>query len=500
MFTFLVDDYVVIDLSCGFGCCGSPAFYSLAGSVINDLYENTARDGLERGDGYSSGPTAINDRKFTSWNKHEEQGLGTTLGHRCWYGLTYNDKFAKANRTIEEIRSTNHASRMDLHKLLGVLRHIATCFPPARAFYQNVHVPAIASPSFGQRPLETEVCSTGRSVLGFRMVISSIETPGLRVLTYCQLERCGMGNLPETDRSTRELLAVTLNWMTTGSAVRVQEKNFKIAYATCQKYRVLGMKVGISALQHLIRVPTSVSPEFASSLPHFNQALCAIVGVHFQLMVAEEDADRFRSRKGTTSTNVLIASDWNLQVSYVYAGVEGSAHDSSVLSFSGFMRQVPVDYYVLADAGYALTNQVLTPYRGVRYHLKEWCSSGCRPKNPKELFNLKHSPARNVVERLIGVLKRRFRVLRQVNECELEVVKVTVFSCCCVRNFIRQVDSADNGEGFPGESQEDDDEDIIQFDFNTGSTWRDYMAHQMWSEYKRFLGDQNGIRIRAISS
>ncbi|GMF32417.1 unnamed protein product [Phytophthora fragariaefolia] len=132
--------------------------------------------------------------------------------------------------------------------------------------------------------------------------------------------------------------------------------------------------------------------------------------------------------------------------------------------------------------------------------LNEWGSSGSQPKTPKELFNLKHSSARNVVERLIGVLKRRFRVLRQANECELDIVKATIFSCCCAHNIIRQVDSADNGEDSPGKSQENVDEDIIQFDFNTGSTWRDYMAQQMWAEYKRCLEDQNGIRRRAISS
>lgn len=40
MFAFVFDDYVVIDMSCGFGWCGSPAFYSLAGTVINDIYES----------------------------------------------------------------------------------------------------------------------------------------------------------------------------------------------------------------------------------------------------------------------------------------------------------------------------------------------------------------------------------------------------------------------------------------------------------------------------
>ena len=33
------------------------------------------------------------------------------------------------------------------------------------------------------------------------------------------------------------------------------------------------------------------------------------------------------------------------------------------------------------------------------------------PKNPKELFNLRHAQLRNVVERIFGMLKRKFRIL-----------------------------------------------------------------------------------------
>ncbi|KAE8958687.1 hypothetical protein PR002_g30789, partial [Phytophthora rubi] len=292
--------------------------------------------------------------------------------------------------------------------------------------------------------------------------------------------------ITEPVRSKRELLGVTLDWLATGSSVRAQEDKFKIAYSTCHKYRTLGMMAIIGSLQHLISLPSEVCPEFALRCPHFNQALCAIDGVHFQLQVAEEDASPFRSRKGTTTTNVLIASDWNLQVAFVYAGMEGSAHDSSVLSFSGFMASIPANYYVLADAGYALTAQVLTPFRGVRYHLQEWGPRCKRPQNAKELFNLKHAKARNVVERLIGVLKRRFRALRHVNECELVVVKATIFACCCLHNFIRRVDSADTGDDFAGEAEPTYDDDVIPFDFETGSSWRDYMANQMWIEYEGF--------------
>ena len=58
---------------------------------------------------------------------------------------------------------------------------------------------------------------------------------------------------------------------------------------------------------------------------------------------------------------------------YVLAGWEGSSHDGAVLEAAfdaGFV--VPTGKYYLGDAGFSLTPWCLTPYRGVRYHLREW--------------------------------------------------------------------------------------------------------------------------------
>jgi hypothetical protein len=39
--------------------------------------------------------------------------------------------------------------------------------------------------------------------------------------------------------------------------------------------------------------------------------------------------------------------------------------------------------------------------------LKEWASSEQHPQTPKELYNLRHSHARNVVERTFGLFKKK---------------------------------------------------------------------------------------------
>ncbi|XP_026451601.1 putative Peroxidase 48 [Papaver somniferum] len=81
--------------------------------------------------------------------------------------------------------------------------------------------------------------------------------------------------------------------------------------------------------------------------------------------------------------------------------------------------------FYLADAGFANMPQFITPYRGVRYHLKEF--GGNRPKCAKELFNLRHASLRNAIERAIDILKRRFTILQMQPQYPFESqVKITV--------------------------------------------------------------------------
>ncbi|ETK70949.1 hypothetical protein F441_10440 [Phytophthora nicotianae CJ01A1] len=112
--------------------------------------------------------------------------------------------------------------------------------------------------------------------------------------------------------------------------------------------------------------------DFVGAFPYFDQALVAIDGVHVPIVVSAEDTERFRNRKGWISTNVLIASDWQLKVAYIYPGAEGAAHDSKVLARSELLQLIGGGMNVLADAGYVLHPKVLAPFRSARYHLKEF--------------------------------------------------------------------------------------------------------------------------------
>lgn len=120
------------------------------------------------------------------------------------------------------------------------------------------------------------------------------------------------------------------------------------------------------------------------------------------------------------------------------AGWEGSAHDSVVLK-AALKRSngiiIPEGKYYLADAGYAARPGILPPYRGVRYHLKEY-DGGRHPETPQELFNLRHSSLRTSVERAFGTLKNRFKILANKAFFPLKTQVKIVIACCVVHNWI----------------------------------------------------------------
>ena len=134
--------------------------------------------------------------------------------------------------------------------------------------------------------------------------------------------------------------------------------------------------------------------------------------------------------------------DRNMKFVYVLPGWEGSSSDSRVLRDAmtrrdpfviphgiqlfiyilcvisiGFTFEVLIYFlfvgkYYLVDAGYTNGPGFLAPYRSTRYHLNEWMLSDSNPTNYKELFNLRHSSARNVIERTFGLFKKRWAILR----------------------------------------------------------------------------------------
>ncbi len=191
---------------------------------------------------------------------------------------------------------------------------------------------------------------------------------------------------------------------------------------------------------------------------------------------------------------------------YILAGWEGSAADSRVL-YDALSKDfvVPTGKYFLADAGtvytsswftigYALSTQFLTPYRGVRYHLKEWAQvPDARPTTPKELFNLRHSSLRNVIERSFGILKKRFPILKL--GCHYPLSKqIQMFpAMALLTNYIwtmeDDAEDVDNWDEDEGDNTEEDCTEIVgrTEDGRHAIAMRDAITQRMWLDYQDYL-------------
>ncbi|KAL0556366.1 hypothetical protein IC582_004879 [Cucumis melo] len=130
----------------------------------------------------------------------------------------------------------------------------------------------------------------------------------------------------------------------------------------------------------------------------------------------------------------------------------------------------------------------LTPYRGQRYHLQEWRGGGNAPTNAKEYFNMKHSSARNVIERAFGVLKGRWVILRGKSYYPLQVQCRTILACCLLHNLINRemtycddVDNVDEGDSTYAMTVASEDIQYIETT-NEWSQWRDELAESMFTD------------------
>ncbi|XP_039122004.1 protein ALP1-like [Dioscorea cayenensis subsp. rotundata] len=190
----------------------------------------------------------------------------------------------------------------------------------------------------------------------------------------------------------------------------------------------------------------------------------------------------------------MVACDFDLRFVYVRAGWEGSASDAMILQRSieqGF--EVPRGKYYLVDARYANTPNFIAPYRGVRYHLQEQGRAQTRPGNCKELFNLRHASLRNHVERIIGILKMRFPILKVATFHPIDSQTDIVVVACMLHNFIRIHNGTYAVEDFDNEAEETivpngdesygEDVDTMNSERTTGARKRDEIAMQMWNDY-----------------
>ncbi|TYJ98396.1 putative nuclease HARBI1 [Cucumis melo var. makuwa] len=221
----------------------------------------------------------------------------------------------------------------------------------------------------------------------------------------------------------------------------------------------------------------------------FENCLGVLDGMYIKVNVSAADKPRYRARKSEVATNVLDVCDTKGFV-FILAGWEGSAANSRILR-DALSRpnglKVPKGYYYLCDADYLNAEGFLVSYRGQRYHLQEWRGAGNALETLKEFFNMKHSSARNVIERAFGLLKGHWAILRGKLYYSVQVQCRTIMACCFLYNLINQemtyIDELDEEVDGDSTHATTSGDDITYIEpSNVWTEWRDALASSMFTE------------------
>ena len=122
-----------------------------------------------------------------------------------------------------------------------------------------------------------------------------------------------------------------------------------------------------------------------------------------------------------------------------------------------------------------------------------------RPTNAKELFNLRHASLRNVIERIFGVCKRRFRLMSAAAEYNIRTQAKIPGAIAVLHNFIQIFDPDDlahddgdnpdlgiDGDSFrelPPINPDHLGRHISQAEKDRAGARRDEIANAMWVDY-----------------
>lgn len=120
---------------------------------------------------------------------------------------------------------------------------------------------------------------------------------------------------------------------------------------------------------------TLISPKITHDpwFQFFSGCIGAIDGTHIRAFVPIEEHPTMHNRKGYLSQNCLFMCDFDLLFTYAMTGWDGASADTTLWHRAHQNDlQMPLGKYLLVDAGFGGSDTLLVPYRGVRYHLKEW--------------------------------------------------------------------------------------------------------------------------------
>ena len=181
----------------------------------------------------------------------------------------------------------------------------------------------------------------------------------------------------------------------------------------------------------------------------------------------------------------------------------GSANDKAVLNYPQFgtdlPKKLPPGKHIVADAGYTLSNIVMT-----LYPVEE------RMKGEEAWYNYLHSKTRITVERAIGMVKNRFRIFKvpmnqkadqESGRSATDQMGRIIATCLVLHNIL--IDAQDPVQCIAEESEAGEDQaDVIEAqrgDSVIGKQQRDAIKQYLFSVKKTKSVYYHGSKSLALA-
>uniref|UniRef100_A0A8C4X6H8 DDE Tnp4 domain-containing protein n=1 Tax=Erpetoichthys calabaricus TaxID=27687 RepID=A0A8C4X6H8_ERPCA len=203
-------------------------------------------------------------------------------------------------------------------------------------------------------------------------------------------------------------------------------------YASGTFYQVVGDNMGVdkSTVSNVVK---AVSVELASLVNEFRNFFLLgnmpnTIGVidctHVHIQAPHEREWQYVNRKGRHSINVQLVANADLIITNCVVKWPGSVHDARILRESALYRKLQSNRpngIILGDSAYPLLPWLMTPFPVAN--------------TPEQAgFNSAHCKTRCAIERLNGVLKRRF-ACRNYLRVEPKVACNIILACIVLHNI-----------------------------------------------------------------
>ena len=217
--------------------------------------------------------------------------------------------------------------------------------------------------------------------------------------------------------------------------------------------------------------------------PFFKHCIGAIDGVHVPVIIPHHLRQQYRDRHGLLSMNSLVAVTFDGFITWVLAGWEGSNHDAMVLKDAQTKGlKIPHGKFVLGDAGYRASSiDILIPFPRVQYHLAEWRKGGRGPMTKEDLFNLRHAQLRATVERVFGMMKHKWKMLRGLPNYAPAFQSKMFVAACIADNLMHAPRTGPPPQVVPSTKRDP----FSPLSYCSMEEFRNFIAEQMWVQYTR---------------